>query len=72
MTGIAALLAATGQVIIITNVGANNLVLQHQNAGSTASNRFLCTTGADITLAANQAAYIWRDGTTARWRVFQL
>lgn len=60
-----------GQVHLLVNVGANDLVLAHENASSTAGNRFLNSTGANITLSANQAAEIIYDGTTARWRVFK-
>ena len=58
-------------VAVIVNVGANNIVLKHQDAGSTDTNRFLCSTGADITLSVNQAADIIYDGTTQRWRLFK-
>lgn len=60
-----------GVFAVIVNVGSNNIVLKHQDTGSTAANRFLCSTGADITLAANDAADILYDGTTQRWRVFK-
>lgn len=59
-----------GEVHVIVNVGAQNIVLKH-DVTSTAANRFLCSTGADITLAANQAADLVYDGTTQRWRVFK-
>jgi hypothetical protein len=60
-----------GQVHTIVNVGANAITLKNQDAASTAANRFLNSTGADIVLSANQAADIFYDGTTARWRVFK-
>lgn len=60
-----------GQVHLIVNVGSNDLVLAHESASSTAANRFLCSTGANITLSANQAADLIYDGTTQRWRVFK-
>lgn len=59
-----------GQVHLIVNVGSNNIVLQHQTT-STAANQFLCSTGADITLSANQAADVIYDGTQSRWLVFK-
>jgi len=58
-----------GQSHVIVNVGANDLVLANESASSTAVNRFKTTTGADITLTANQQATIFYDATTARWRV---
>lgn len=59
-----------GQVHLIVNVGAQDIVLKHQTT-STEANRFLCSTGADITLAANQAADVIYDGTVSRWLVFK-
>ena len=62
---------ADGEVHLLVNVGAQNIVLKHQDAASTAANRFLNSTGADITLSAEQAADIVYDGTTQRWRVYK-
>jgi hypothetical protein len=59
-----------GQEVNIINVGSNNIVLVHQSASSTTTNRFLNTTGTDITLTANQAASLIYDATDSRWRVF--
>lgn len=61
----------TGQIHLLANVGSNDLVLAHESASSAAGNRFLCSTGANITLSANQAADLIYDGTTSRWRVFK-
>lgn len=63
--------AADGERHIIVNVGSQNIVLQNENASSTAANRFTNSTGADITLSANQAAEIIYDTTSTRWRVFK-
>lgn len=60
-----------GQEHVLVNVGANGIILKHQSASSSAANRFLCSTGADITLNANEAADIFYDATTQRWRVFK-
>lgn len=60
-----------GDTLTIINVGSNDIVLVHQSASSTATNRFLNSTGADITLSANQAADLFYDDTTQRWRVFK-
>lgn len=62
----------TGQEHIITNVGSNPIVLVHESASSTAANRFTTNTGADITLGANEMAYVWYDGTSQRWRAAKL
>lgn len=60
-----------GQVHVIVNVGSNNITLKHEDAASTAANRFLNSTGADIVLSANQAADVIYDATTQRWRAFK-
>ncbi len=59
----------SGQVHQIWNVGAQDIVLAHESASSTATNRFLTTTGANLTLTANQCAYVIYDDIAARWRV---
>ncbi|MDX1555209.1 MAG: hypothetical protein R3212_04215 [Xanthomonadales bacterium] len=53
----------------IINVGSNDLVIKHQDAGSLATNRFLNFTGADITLGADDWAHLFYDVVTQRWRV---
>ena len=60
-----------GEVHILINVGSNNIVLVNESASSTAGNRFTNSTGADITLAANEAALVMYDGTSSRWRAFK-
>lgn len=67
ITGLTA--GVDGQVIEIWNVGSQNIVLQNQNASSTAANRFLTSTGADLTLTADKCAEGRYDNTTQRWRV---
>ncbi len=72
ITGInSAVLGATqtGDAFCLMNVGANDLVLAHQNAGSAAANRFISPTGLNYTLAPDQSAWIWYDETTQRWRI---
>jgi hypothetical protein len=56
----------------IWNVGGFNITLKHQNAGSAAANRFLCTGAADVVLAPDECADLAYDPTTQRWRVFKL
>jgi hypothetical protein len=58
-----------GQTHVITNVGSNNIILANESASSTTANRFHNSTGADITLAADQEVNCWYDATTLRWRV---
>ena len=54
----------------LVNEGSNNIVLKHQTT-STAANRFLCSTGADITLAASEAADLYYSGVSSRWLVWK-
>ncbi len=68
MTGIVA--ASDGTQRLLVNVGANDLTLKHQNAGSSAANRFFCQGAADIILNASLAADIFYDATSAFWRAF--
>lgn len=58
-----------GQECEFWNVGGFNIVLAHQSASSTAANRFICTGGANITLAPDEIALLRYDATTSRWRV---
>ena len=67
ITGISAV--NDGSQLTIVNVGSNNIVLQAQNAGSTAANRIITAAGADVTLVANGTAMLLYDSTTARWRI---
>lgn len=53
----------------IINVGAQNITLQNQNAGSAAGNRIITGTGADVVLAADDTAFLLYDPVTARWRI---
>lgn len=59
-----------GETHLIVNVGSTDIVLKHQTT-STAANQFKNSTGADITLTANQAADVIYDGTQSRWLVFK-
>ena len=68
VTGLSA--GGNGEMKEIWNVGSNNIVLQNENASSTAANRFLTSTGADLTLSANKCAIARYDATSSRWRVY--
>lgn len=59
---------ARSEVTVICNVGAQNIILAHQNAGSTAANRIISHTGADLTINADESVLIVYDFTTDRWR----
>lgn len=68
ITGLVA--GVDGQIIEIWNIGSQNIVLQNENASSTAANRFTTSTGADLTLAASKCAKARYDATSARWRAY--
>lgn len=70
ITGIA--YKTDGQRYEIWNVGSNDVVLKHQDTNSSAANRIICNTGADITLSANEGAVAWYDSTTSRWRLYKV
>jgi hypothetical protein len=59
-----------GQIHRIWNVGSNAIVLKNQDPASSAANRFLSSTGGDITLAANECAEVqYHGGSVNRWRL---
>lgn len=59
-----------GEILKLTNVnGSNTVTLQNENAGSSAANRIITGTGADIVLSTDDNAELIYDATTARWRV---
>jgi hypothetical protein len=64
LTGITG--GASGRILLLMNVGSNNLVLKDETT-STAANRF--SFGADVTLGAKQSVLIWYDTTSSRWRL---
>lgn len=68
LTGIAG--GINGRQIWAVVSGSNSLVLQHEDTGSTAANRFTSLTGADITVTNAKAVQMIYDGYTSRWLVF--
>ena len=57
---------ADGRVILIHNVGSNNIVLKDESSSSSAANRFALN--ADITIGADQGCVLQYDSTSSRWR----
>lgn len=64
VTGLAG--GSDGRIIIVHNVGAQNIVLKDESVSSTAGNRFALT--GDLTLAADAVAVLQYDSTSSRWR----
>lgn len=58
---------ADGRLVIVHNVGAQNLVLKDESASSSAANRFALN--ADVTLGADQSSWLQYDLPSSRWRV---
>jgi hypothetical protein len=57
---------AEGRVVCVVNAGSQPIVLLDESTSSSAANRFAL--GANLNLAAKQAAILRYDGTAARWR----
>lgn len=71
ITGLS-LAQADGDEYRFYNVGSNTITFKHQDAASTADNRFICSTGADIALGAGGILDLFYDGSSARWRIASL
>lgn len=56
-----------GKILIIRNVGSQNIVFTHEDANSTAANRITSSTGGNITIAANGVLMLQYDATSSRW-----
>lgn len=62
--------AKPGKPLILYSLGAGSVVLNNQDANSTAANRLITGTGAAVTLTAGSGwAVLVYDSSTARWRV---
>lgn len=60
---------ATANRKTIFNVSSNNITLQNENAGSSASNRF--SLNADVTILPNEGVDVKYDSVSQRWRVIR-
>lgn len=58
---------ADGRIILIHNVGAQNIVLVDESASSSAANRFAMT--GDYTLLPDDGVFLQYDSTSSRWRL---
>ena len=67
VTGLLAPPPAAGRLVLIVNIGANDLVLVHESASSDAENRFNFSGAADVTLTALSTLLIYYDSTSERW-----
>ena len=60
---------ANGRLLWVYNNGAQNIVLRHQSASSTATNRIIGRGGADTTLTPNTGAQLYYSPSLTRWVV---
>lgn len=61
---------AGGRVITLMNVGAgNNLIVSHEDGGSSAANQFTLPRGFSVSIAPNMSMTFWYDLTDTKWRV---
>lgn len=60
---------ADGRQLILTNIGSFDLILAHENAGSSAANRINVPNDADLTLGPDDSALLIYDSITTRWRI---
>jgi hypothetical protein len=58
---------ADGRVLLLINVGAEQIVLKDESASSSAANRF--DAYGDVILGPGGFATLWYDSTSSRWRV---
>jgi len=57
-----------GRFLIILNLTAGALTINHQDANSAAANQFFTSTGIAIVLAQDDTALFVYDATTTKWR----
>lgn len=65
ITGLAG--GADGRLIVVHNIGSNNIVFKDEDSASSAANRFALNS--DVTLGADQATLLQYDSTSSRWRL---
>lgn len=56
-----------GRRLLLLNKGAQNIVLKHQNASSTATNRFSFVSGLDVTLSPNMSIELVYEAVAGFW-----
>jgi len=59
----------SGRRLTLSNAGSSAATISNQSASSSAANRIITGTGADLSLAADMSVDLIYDGTTGRWRV---
>lgn len=73
ITGLNAILGSrgatqiNGRLLLVKNVGANDLVLVHESGSSTAAYRFNLPGAGNLTLNPSDMVILFYDGTATRW-----
>lgn len=68
ITGVVA--GDSGQMQLWINVSTStSITIAHEDTNSTAANRILCPSSANLTLRPNAFVRAWYDGTSQRWRI---
>jgi len=67
LTGINSSGVSNGRLIIISNVGANNITLSHEDVGSQAANRLDLPGGSNVILDTRGTATLIYDAVASRW-----
>lgn len=57
------------QLLNISGTGGNTLTLTHEDAASTAANRFVLPGNANLVIPNNSGVWLWYDTASSRWRV---
>ena len=68
LTGIDSTAAQDGDSFILTNIGTVNFAINHNDGSSSAGNRILTYTVANLTVGPNESVFIIYDATTGAWR----
>jgi len=68
ITGIIGTGGADGRLLVVHNVGSNDIVLKHESASSSAGARFNLPGNSDMTLRAGASVFLRFDNTSSRWR----
>lgn len=58
-----------GRFVVVANVGGSDLVIAHDNAGSSVPHRVIVHTAANLTLNLRESVILVYDGQSQRWRV---
>jgi hypothetical protein len=66
-TGIAG--GAGQRVVTLFNLGPSALTLAHENASSSAQNRFKLPGGTNVVVGSDDSVTLWYDASTLRWRI---